>query len=186
MEGRGSPTPLNHYRWLCRRGRALRNTPTDGSRAWVHRGRVRVHAHTRTLPTRACPCVSLPSSGLAAECPESVLLGQGCPGSRSLRFPTRAGEGGAKGEHCCPPTPAGAVLPRSGTLMGAATTEPCFLLTFPLLPHTHTPPPPPPPPWCFWASRAHPPAERILWQEGEGSGPPLGDLPLERTLAKLP
>ena len=30
---------------LCRRGRALRNTPTDGSRAWVHRGRVRVHAH---------------------------------------------------------------------------------------------------------------------------------------------
>ena len=46
--------------------------------------------------------------------------------------------------------------------------------------------------WLFsrfstgWSCGLHPPAERILWQEGEGSGPPLGDLPLERTLAKLP
>ena len=34
------------------------------------------------------------------------------------------------------------------------------------------PNPPPPPPWCFWASRAHPPAESILWQEGGGFGTP--------------
>lgn len=176
MEGRGSPTPLNHYRWLCRRGRALRNTPTDGSRAWVHRGRVRVHAHTRTLPTRACPCVSLPSSGLAAECPESVLLGQGCPGSRSLRFPTRAGEGGAKGEHCCPPTPAGAVLPRSGTLMGAATTEPCFLLTFPLLPHTHTPPPASPAPLVFLGLPCSSTSRENSLARGGGFGTPSGGL----------
>ena len=78
------------------------------------------------------------------------------------------------GEPCGPPTPTGGVLPRSGTLMGAATTQPCFLLL--LTPLPLPPNPPPPPPWCFWASRAHPPAESILWQEGGGFGTPSGGL----------
>ena len=65
VEGRERPTPLNHYRGLCRRGRALRNTPTDGSRAWVPGGRVRVHAHSPH--THVPGCLSPPEAWSSAK-----------------------------------------------------------------------------------------------------------------------
>ena len=71
MERMESPTHLNHFMWLCRWGRALRNTPTDGSCAWIHRGCVRAHTHTGKLHTDAYLCVSPSSSSLAMECPEA-------------------------------------------------------------------------------------------------------------------
>lgn len=181
MEGRERPTPLNHYRWLCRRGRALRNTPTDGSRAWVPGGRVRVHAHSPHTHVPGClsPPPALPPSALKHG-PRPRLPGQPEP-----KVPDGGWGGGAKGEPCGPPTPTGGVLPRSGTLMGAATTQPCFLLLL-------TPPPPSPlTPHPHPRGVSGPPVlihqQRVFsGKRGEGSGPPLGDLPLERTLANLP
>ena len=95
-----------------------------------------------------------------------MVLGQGCPGSRSLRFPMGAG-GGCKGGTLLPAHADWGRLAPIWDTDGASNHRALFP---PPLPH-----PPAPPPWCFWASCAHPPAERILWQEGEGSGPPLGE-----------
>lgn len=168
--GEGEAHTPESLQGLCRRGRALRNTPTDGSRAWVPGGRVRVHAHSPHTHVPGClsPPPALPPSALKHG-PRPRLPGQPEP-----KVPDGGWGGGAKGEPCGPPTPTGGVLPRPGTLMGAATTQPCFLLL--LTPLPPPPNPPPPPPWCFWASRAHPPAESILWQEGEGFGTPSGGL----------
>ena len=105
-----------------------------------------------------------------------MVLGQGCPGSRSLRFPTGAGVGVQRGNTAARPRRLGASCPDLGHWWGQQPHSPVSSCSSPPLP----PNPPPPPPWCFWASRAHPPAESILWQEGEGSGPPLGETCLWR------
>ena len=67
-----SPTHLNHYRWLCSQGRALRHTHTDGSCAWIHHGCVHARAHTHThahsihmhVPVCLFPPPVLPQSAL--------------------------------------------------------------------------------------------------------------------------
>ena len=124
-----SPTHLNHYRWLCSQGRALRHTHTDGSCAWIHHGCVHAHAHTHThahsihmhVPVCLFPPPVLPQSALKhAPLPR-------IPGQPEAKVQDRGWGGSSKGEQCSLPTLTGGVLPLSGTLMGAATRWICFL-----------------------------------------------------------
>lgn len=71
-------------------------------------------AHTRTLHTHACPCVSLSSSGLAAECPEACSSAKAALGSRRLKFPKGAGEGVQRGKSAARPRRLGAWGPSLG------------------------------------------------------------------------
>ena len=114
-QGRGRPTHLNHHRWLCSQGRALRNTATDGSGAGTHRGCVRACVR---VPVCLFPPPPLPPSALR-HAPRPRLPGQPEP-----KVPDGGWGGGCQGRgtQCCPPTPTGGVAPRSGTLTGAAAT----------------------------------------------------------------
>ena len=78
-----------------------------------------VRTHMHTLRTHAClfpPLVLLPSALKHAPRPR-------LPGQLEPIVPDGGWGGGAKGTQCCLPTPTGGVVPRSGTLMGAAATR---------------------------------------------------------------
>ena len=98
MQGRESPVHLNHHRWLCSQGRALRNTATGGSGVGIHRGCLRTCTHSTHVRVPVClfpPPVLLPSALKYA--PRPRLLGQ-----REPKFPDGGWGGCAKGDPVLP------------------------------------------------------------------------------------
>ena len=134
------------------------------------------HTHSTHMHVPVClfsPPV-LPPSALK-HAPRPRLPGQSEP-----KVPDGGWGGSAKGDPVLPAYADWGPHAPTGTLMGeAAPVSPVSSSSL------HRPPPNPPNPWFFWASCGHPPAERILWQKGEGWGRPQGTC-FQTTLAKLP
>ena len=98
VQGRESSAHLNHHRWLCSQGRALRNTATGGSGAGIHHGCLRACTHSTHVRVPVClfPPPVLPPSALK-HAPRPRLVGQ-----REPKFPNGGWGGCAKGDPVLP------------------------------------------------------------------------------------